>query len=307
MNREFKDWFVTERAKALAVVLLTRRDDLAVKETQEENGLDYTVRIMTGHNGGDRPFGVYMGASMASVTLEEANKQLKPVMGKVQSIGPFHFPVCVFYFTVKDDQGYYAWAYEPLVTAEGQLRLTAHAEAHCNKLRNESLEDIISAVMRWYDIFYATITSSGDVEQAETAVNPQFAALADTFDARVRAANISGTTEVTLVYRCVDKEGRDLPPVRTSIVPQTQVAGFGTAGPAFAASIHRDTILGNIDSLVRHAPSGVIMLRDAPRIPLRIVGFDLEIEDVDTSAEGRKQRRVRQEKGRKGASVLKEK
>jgi hypothetical protein len=111
---------------------------------------------------GDQPFGVYMGASMAPVTLEGANKQLKPVLGKVQSIGPFHFPVCVFYFTVKDNQGYYSWAYEPVVTAEGRLRLTAHSEAHCNKLNNESLEDIVSAVKRWYDFFYATITSSGN-------------------------------------------------------------------------------------------------------------------------------------------------
>jgi hypothetical protein len=111
------------------------------------------VRIKTPDNVGDLPFGVYLGASMAPVTLEGANEHLKPVMGKVRSIGPFHFPVCVFYFTVKDDQGYYAWAYEPVVTAEGQLRLTARAEAHGNKLSNESLEDIVSAVKRWYDIF----------------------------------------------------------------------------------------------------------------------------------------------------------
>jgi hypothetical protein len=110
-------------------------------------------------------------------------------------------------------------------------------------------------------------------------------------------------TEVALVYRCVDKEGRDLPPVRTSIVPQTQVAGFGAAGPAFAATIQRDTILGHIDSLVRHAPSGLIMLRGAPQIPLRIVGFDLEIKDIDTSAHGRKRRRAGQEKDKKRAAV----
>ncbi len=171
MNAEFKERFVTERARALAIVLLTRRDDLLVQET-EENGLDYTVRIKSADNVGDRPFGVYMGASMSPVTLEGANKQLKPVMGKVQSIGPFHFPVCVFYFTVKDDQGYYAWAYEPVVTAEGQPRLTAHAEAHCHKLSNESLQDIVSAVKRWYDIFHATMTASGKVEQLEVTVKP---------------------------------------------------------------------------------------------------------------------------------------
>jgi hypothetical protein len=116
--------------------------------------------------------------------------------------------------------------------------------------------------------------------------------LADEREARVRAVPITGTTEVTLVYQCVDQEGKELPPVRTSLVPQTTLSGFGTSGPAFAAAIHRDTILGNIDSLVRHAPVGLIMLRDAPRNPVRIVGFELVIEDVDTPAEGKKQRRV---------------
>ena len=303
MHSEFKEWFVIERAKALAIVLLTRRDDLVVKETKEENGLDYTVLMKTGNNVGSRPFGVYMGASMSPVTPEGANKLLKPVMGRVQCIGPFHFPVCVFYFTAKDDQGYYSWAYEPVVTAEGQLRLKTHAEAHYNKLSNESLEDIVSAVKKWYDIFFATIASSGNVEHVKVAANPEFVSLADTFKARVRAANISGTTEVTLVYRCVDKEGRELPPVRTSIEPQTHVAGFGAAGPTFAATSHRDTILGNINSLVRHAPSGLIMLRDAPQIPLRIVGFDLEIKDIDNPAGGTKRRMAGQEKGKKGVAV----
>jgi hypothetical protein len=139
------------------------------------------------------------------------------------------------------------------------------------------------------------------VEQGEITVNSQFASLADTFEARVRAANVSGTTEVALIYRCVDKGGRDLPPVRTSIIPKTKVAGFGAAGPAFAANLHRDTILRNIDSLVRHAPSGLIRLRDAPQIPLRIVGFDLEITDIDTSSEGGKRRRAGKDK--KGAGI----
>jgi hypothetical protein len=38
---KFKEWFVGERAKALAMVLLTRRDDLEIRETKAETGLDY--------------------------------------------------------------------------------------------------------------------------------------------------------------------------------------------------------------------------------------------------------------------------
>ncbi|HEY7426217.1 MAG TPA: hypothetical protein VH682_18445 [Gemmataceae bacterium] len=294
MNREFREWFVTERARALAVVLLTRRDDLILTETREENGLDYTVYIRTEYKGGNRPFGLCLSATMTPTTLVGANQLLKPMLEKVRSIGPFHFPVCVFHFTVKDDQAYYAWAYEPVITEEKEPKLSVDPKAQCWKLGNESLEEIVSLVKRWYDSLYKTITSWGNTEHAEGIADPQFAARADEFEARVRDANISGTTEVTLVYRCVDEQGRDLPPVRISIVPQTKVGGFGATGPAFAATIHRDTILGNINSLVRHAPTGLTLLRDAPQIPLRIVGFDLEIKDIDTAAKRKKQQKVSQ-------------
>jgi hypothetical protein len=290
MNREFREWFVAERARALAMVLLTRRDDLLVKDTKEESALDYTVYIKTGEGVGNRPFGVRVAATMSPTTLDEANKQLRPVLGQVQADGPFHFPVCVFYFTVKNDQGYYAWAYEPVVTQEGEPRLPAPAKAPCFELNNESLEKIVSAAKRWYEVLDAALTSSTSSEQVDEVANPEFASVADEFEARVRAANISGTTEVTLVYRCVNEQGQELPPVRTSLVPTTKVEGLGPDGPAFAAAIHRDTILGNIDSLVRHAPKGLVRLRDAPQIPLRIIGFDLEIKDINNSA-GRKRRR----------------
>ncbi|MCI0461187.1 MAG: hypothetical protein L0Z62_29925 [Gemmataceae bacterium] len=161
MNAEMKKWFIAERGKALALVLLTRRDDLLVKETKEENGLDYTVHIKTPDNLGDQPFGVYVASGMTPVTLDGASKQLQPVMEKVQSIGRFAFPVCVFYFTVKDDEGYHAWAYEPFVTPEGTLKLLLPAEARCRKLNNESLAEIVSAVQRWYEGFYSTRTTSG--------------------------------------------------------------------------------------------------------------------------------------------------
>ncbi len=64
----------------------------------------------------------------------------------------------MFYFTVKDGQGYYCWAFEPIVTDDGQPRLVGHAATQCENLSNESLAEIISAVKRWYDV-YDTIRS----------------------------------------------------------------------------------------------------------------------------------------------------
>lgn len=164
MNKGFKEWFIEERARALALVLLTRREDLVVKETREENGLDFTAYVKTERHLGNRPFGIYLAATMTPVTLDTANNHLKPVLEQVHSVGPFLFPVCVFYFTVKDDQGYYTWAYEPTVTAEGEPKLAVHSTAQCRKLGNESLEEMLSAVIKWYDNSYATMTSLGKSE-----------------------------------------------------------------------------------------------------------------------------------------------
>jgi hypothetical protein len=158
MDRDFKEWFVAERARALALMLLTRRSDLVVEETKESSGLDYTVYVRDEESPGKRPFGVLMRATMSPVTREQANRQLKPTMASFQSIGPFNYPVCVLYFIVKDERGYYTWAAEPVITAEGQPRLQTHAEAHCAPLDDESLGEIVLAVREWYDAFYATIT-----------------------------------------------------------------------------------------------------------------------------------------------------
>ncbi len=182
MDRDFKDWFVAERGRALAVVFLTRREDLEVRESKEENGLDYTAYSKSGARIGKRPFGVSVAATMTPVTPDVAAKQLKRAVARVHSVGPFQFPVCVFYFTVKDDQGYYTWAYAPVVTGQGQPRLEAQAQVPCHPLGDDSLEEIISAVDRWYDAFYATITSSVTIGSQELHEDLSFAALADKFD-----------------------------------------------------------------------------------------------------------------------------
>jgi hypothetical protein len=159
MEPNFKEWFVAERARALAMVLLTRRSDLVIEESKEKTGLDYTVSIRGEEVTGKRPFGVLMRAAMSPVTDGQANQQLKPTMAAVRSIGPFNYPVCVLYFTVKEDQGFYTWAYEPVISREGQPKLKYHREADCRKLDDAGLEAIVSAVNRWYDAFYATMTA----------------------------------------------------------------------------------------------------------------------------------------------------
>jgi hypothetical protein len=151
----FKEWFIGEKAKALAMVLLTRRDDLEIRETKAENGLDYTVRIKSEEGAGPRAFGILIRATMSPATIEQANAQMRPTMGGLVATQVL-MPVCVFYFTVKDDRGYYTWAHEP-VLEKGQARLRARREPDCRPLDDESLEQILSLVGNWYDALSASL------------------------------------------------------------------------------------------------------------------------------------------------------
>ncbi|HKB38859.1 MAG TPA: hypothetical protein VKD72_20615, partial [Gemmataceae bacterium] len=71
-------------------------------------------------------------------------------------IGEFPYPVCLLHFTMDDDQGYYTWVAEPVVTKDGP-RLIQHAQAHCRKLDREALDHIVASVDRWYEAFFQTI------------------------------------------------------------------------------------------------------------------------------------------------------
>src|SRR4051794_1411663 len=97
----------------------------------------------------------------------------------------------------------------------------------------------------------------------------KFEELADSFVARVKAEKITASTKVTLVYQCVDRNGKQVS-VPTSLVPNIDIdmPGNRQLEEELTAGIRTDTIIGNINSLVRPAPLEFVMLRDAPQIPL---------------------------------------
>ncbi len=45
MTDEFKERFLADRSRALAAIILSRRDDLTIVETRKDTGLDFHVSI----------------------------------------------------------------------------------------------------------------------------------------------------------------------------------------------------------------------------------------------------------------------
>ena len=150
MTNETKEHFIADRVRALATIILTRRDDLTIAETKQSTGLDYHVYI----DREDKPmrlaFGVLLRGVSTPMTPENANKVLGPTMGHFQGLRKFTYPVCLFFFTMRDEKAYFSWLAEPVLTDAGP-KLVHHDKANCVELTDELLEQVVEGVVNWYD------------------------------------------------------------------------------------------------------------------------------------------------------------
>lgn len=150
MTNESKELFIADRVRALATVVLTRRDDLAVAETKQSTGLDYHVYVEREDKPMRLAFGVLLRGVSSPVTAEDANKVLAPTVGQFRGTRTFTHPVCLFLFTMRDEHAYFSWLSEPRVTNDGP-KLVHHDQANCVSLTDESLDGVVGQVVGWYD------------------------------------------------------------------------------------------------------------------------------------------------------------
>src|SRR5437763_17142605 len=99
MSKSKQEWFIAERA--LALMHLTRRDDLIVTEAGRDVGLNFLVCI-TGQDGEKslRQCGVFLRGTKSPVTEEQLNRALRPAMQSFQRTGQFPDPVSLFHCTM---------------------------------------------------------------------------------------------------------------------------------------------------------------------------------------------------------------
>ena len=145
-----------ERARALAIICLTRRTDLIVRDEAADIGVDLLVSVHSEHTFGLRFFGVKLRSGWAAKTAESANAGLRPSMKKMLRYGPFPLPVALFLFTMEDNRGWYTWVAEPATDAAGIAKLRQHDEAHCQPLVEHAVDEIVESVNRWYDARFTT-------------------------------------------------------------------------------------------------------------------------------------------------------
>jgi hypothetical protein len=158
MAGESDQWFVAERSRTLALMYLSHRRDLRIKDQRDAGiGLDLLVYIVKESESPSlRPFGIALGGTVSPVNEEQRNKLLRPTLQSLLRIGQFPYPVGLLHFTMQDNQGYFTWIAEPAVTRDDP-QLLIHSEPHPQKMDREVLDRIVEQVDRWYDAFYAKI------------------------------------------------------------------------------------------------------------------------------------------------------
>jgi hypothetical protein len=156
MTDEAREQLLAEQVRALATIILTRRGDLTVRETRRDTGLDFHVHI----DREDKPmrlvFGVLLRGVPSPVTAGQANKVLGPTMGQFRGMRKFTYPVCLFLFTLREEQAFFSWLAEPVVTG-GAPKLLHREKAACVALTDEQLSRVVEEVVAWYDAVEAVL------------------------------------------------------------------------------------------------------------------------------------------------------
>ncbi len=148
-------WYIGFRSEALAVVYLTRRDDLIVYRDTKDYDLDVLVSISKNGEDINRLFGVEIKAVKSTPKIIQ-NDDISNIEGAdinvLQSrFTKCSFPICLFFFTLDNDNGYYKWIFEPIIDNETGNKLKRNVSPEFRKLTNESINNIVDLVNQWYD------------------------------------------------------------------------------------------------------------------------------------------------------------
>ncbi|MBK1986112.1 DUF4365 domain-containing protein [Sphaerospermopsis aphanizomenoides BCCUSP55] len=148
-------WYIGFRSKALAIVSLTERDDLIVYRDTKDYDLDVLVSISKNGEDINRLFGVEIKAVKSTPNIIQ-NDDVFNIEGAdinvlLSRFTKCNFPICLFFFTLDNDNGYYKWILEPVIDNENGNKLKRNVSPEFRKLNNESINNIVDLVNQWYD------------------------------------------------------------------------------------------------------------------------------------------------------------
>ncbi|MFI5459600.1 MAG: hypothetical protein ACHRXM_29600 [Isosphaerales bacterium] len=160
--------FIEQRARILAMVQLTSRDDLRVSDLQVigdfpgHEEFDLIVRLLSGTERGQKYFGVKLkGTNEVLSSAQDATRYLSSIDDEDAKLPPSKsgFPLILVVFSMQNDKGFYCWRIEPVIDKEHQPRLKMHNDFVCRPFGRAALGQIVETVNHWYDEFFAMLVA----------------------------------------------------------------------------------------------------------------------------------------------------
>jgi hypothetical protein len=146
-------WLLEQRALHLAIVHLSRRDDLSISEPKDESGIDLLVTIEQAGKVTGRMFGVVVKASRSLSGKPVGHENQFKLQLSIPSMPEeLPFPLALFVFNMADDEGYFRWLLAPVLTTENTPPLLLNLENIFTKISPVSIDSVIAQVNRWYEV-----------------------------------------------------------------------------------------------------------------------------------------------------------
>ncbi len=141
---------VAYRATQLAIVLLTRREDITVTACSQDVALDLLVKLPGRKNEENRTFAVVTKGFVSGRKGGRHNspERLYATQQQESELKNISLPVCLFVFDMIDDKGSWRWLLEPICDELGK-HLRTNYDTMLAPLTNEAVNAIVDAVMCW--------------------------------------------------------------------------------------------------------------------------------------------------------------
>jgi hypothetical protein len=161
-------WFVEERARWFASLVLTNHKDVKVKPyAGTDMPINLLVEVLEDGSSTLRLFGVQVVGCTDLPDAQEADELVISHVGRrpVES----NLPICAFVINVRKPEGIYRWVVEP-VADDGRSVLQRPGKANWQPLDEAGVAHLIAQVHAWYDARNGAspARSPGQQMQAET-------------------------------------------------------------------------------------------------------------------------------------------
>jgi hypothetical protein len=101
-----------------------------------------------------RVFGVEVKALRSHKQVRQVSPNEDEFQIEVRQIGilkDIPFPLCLFVFTMDNDEGFYKWIKKPIYGTDKPSQLAVDETRTFKRLSNKALDDIIEEINSWYE------------------------------------------------------------------------------------------------------------------------------------------------------------